>query len=172
VKRRRIPFAKQKLRLYTDENVPSPVIDAFRSDSSWRKRVSVQTAVDAGNANRDDEFHFGYCRSHGLVLVTLDADFWDDRAFPLGDRMPGIIIIDARSWDDIAAGLESILSFVTGMPFPNDFAGDSKFKVSNEGAVMRARDAETREIKTLRLRPGTTAEEVARHFGYLQLRRS
>lgn len=81
--------------------------------------------------------------------------------------MPGIIIVDARSWDDIWSGLDAMLSFLCDVPFPKDFASDSKFKVSNEGAVMRGRDARTRKIKTIRLTPGTSAESVAEHFGLI-----
>jgi predicted nuclease of predicted toxin-antitoxin system len=168
MRHRKLPYAGQKLHLYADENLPLPLIEALRSDSRWRRKVSIRTASEAGNANRDDAFHFEYCRSEGLILVTLDTDFWDDRAFPLGDRLPAIIIIDARSGDDIAGNLEAILSFLTAIPFPNDVAGDSKFKVSNEGAVMRGRDAHTREIKTIRLIPGeTTTLDVAKHFGVI-----
>ena len=97
MKHRNVPFPAQKLRLYADENVPLPLVEELRSESRWRRKVSIQTAVEAGNANRDDAFHFSFCRARGLILVTLDTDFWDDRAFPLGHGMPGIIIIDARS---------------------------------------------------------------------------
>jgi len=33
---------------------------------------------------------------------------------------------------------------------------------------MRGRDAETREIKTMRLVHGTSADAVAKYFGFLQ----
>jgi predicted nuclease of predicted toxin-antitoxin system len=155
---RNLPFPKQKLRLYADENIPSPVVEYLRSQPRWRRKISVQTAVEAGNAKRDDQFQFEYCRRQGLILVTLDTDFWDDRAFPLADRMPGLIAVDARSESDIISGLEAILSFLALIPFPNEFAGDSKFKVSNEGAVMRGRDVKTRAIKTMRLVPGETTK--------------
>jgi predicted nuclease of predicted toxin-antitoxin system len=169
VRPRNPPYPKQKLRLYADENVPLPLVDQLRSQPRWRRRISIKTAAETGNVGRDDRFHFDYCRSEGLILVTLDTDFWNDRAFPLGDKMPALIIIDARSSDDIAIGLVVILSFISDMPFPNDFAGDSKFKVSNEGAVMRGRDARTRAIKTMRLLPGQTTDvDVAKYFGFLQ----
>jgi hypothetical protein len=168
MRHRDVPYPGQKLRLYTDENFPFPVVEALRSQARWRRKVTIQTAAEAGYTRRDDTFQFRYCRTHGLVLVTLDAGFWDDRKYPLADQMPGLIIVDARSEDDIAGGLEAVLSFVAEIPFPNDFAGDSKFKVSNEGAVMRGRDATTRRIKTMRLIPGqTTDQDVAQYFGFL-----
>jgi predicted nuclease of predicted toxin-antitoxin system len=154
VRRRNIPYPAQKLRLYADENVPLPLVDELRSEARWRRKVSIQTAAEAGNANQDDAFQFRFCRTHGLILVTLDADFWDDQAFPFGEQMPGIIIIDARSQDDIASSLDAILSFICGMPFPIGFAGDSKFKVSNEGAVMRGRDARNEGDQDHALDPG------------------
>jgi predicted nuclease of predicted toxin-antitoxin system len=168
VARQRIPYTQKKLRLYADENVPTAVVEAIRSDPSWRRKVTIETAQEAGNANRDDDFHFQHCRKHGLVLVTLDDDFMDDRRFPFGDHQPGIITIVGRSHDDLTRNLWSILDFITGMRFPEDFAGDAKFRVSNAGALMRGRDAETREIKTMRLVHGTSAEDVANHFGFLQ----
>jgi predicted nuclease of predicted toxin-antitoxin system len=168
VRHRNLPFPKQKLRLYTDENFPLEVVQAIRSDSAWRRKLTVQTAADAGNLRRDDRFHFEYCRKNGLVLVTLDNDFMDDRAFPFGDEEPGLIRIVSRSSDQILAALEAILIFVTEMPFPSDFIADSKLQVSNEVAVMRGRDVETRQIKTLHLIPGkTSAEDVMTYFSLL-----
>jgi hypothetical protein len=87
---------------------------------------------------------------------------------PFGHAMPGIIIIDARSWDDIGSGLESLLLFLSRMPFPNTIVADAKFKVSNEGIVMRGRDARTRVIKTLRISEGTTFQDVWEHFGLVE----
>ena len=166
--RQRIPHTQKKLRLYADENVPAAVVEAIRSNPSWRRKVTIETAQEAGNANRDDDLHFQHWRRQGLILVTLDDDFMADRRFPFGDHQPGIITVVGRSPDDVLGNLVAILDFITGMRFPEDFAGDSKFPVSNEGAVMRGRDAETREIKTMRLVQGTSAADVAKHFGFLQ----
>lgn len=168
MRHRNPPCAKQKLRLYADENFPVEVVAAIRSDPAWRRRVTIETALEVGNTGRDDRFHFDYCRQKRLVLVTLDDDFMDDRAFPFGDGQPGIIVIVSRSAVDIRANMEAVLDFVTGMPFPPDFIGDSKLQVSNEGVVMRGRDAETRQIKTMTLAQGTTAEDVMEHFNYLR----
>ncbi len=68
--------------------------------------------------------------------------------------------------DDIESGLGALLDFLSGIPFPTSITADSKFKVSNDGAVMRGRDASTKEIKTLRLVPGETSDaDVLKHFG-------
>lgn len=167
-RRRQQPFPKQKLRLYVDHNFPAAVVEAIPSDSGWRRKVTIETAAEAGNARRDDESQLDYCRKNGLVLVTLDDDFMDDRRFPFGEGQPGIIRIIDGPPTDVLTNLEAILDFLTAMPLPNNFAGDSKFQVSNEGAVMRGRDSATRAIKTIEIKPGMTTEEVARHFSYLE----
>lgn len=166
--RRRSAYLRQKLRLYADENFPLEVVEAVRSDPLWRDKVVVRTSAELGTRNRDDGFHLSYCRRHGLVLLTLDADFMDDRRFPFGEESPGIIRIVPASLGDIRTALEMVLSFLTEVPRPQNFAGDSKFQVSNEMVVMRGRDSETRRVKTIRVIPEkTTYAEVMEHFSYL-----
>lgn len=167
-RRRRQPFPKQKLRLYADHNFPAEVVEAIRSISGLRRKVSINTAAEVGNERRDDQFQFEYCRKNGLVLLTLDDDFMDDRRFPFGEGRPGIIKVVDGPPTDVLINLARLLEFLAYMPLPNNFAGDSKFQVSSEGTVMRGRDSETRRVKTLEIRPGMTTEEVARHFSYLQ----
>jgi hypothetical protein len=87
--------------------------------------------------------------------------------------MPGIIMIRASASDhvQIIANLTSLLEFVSQIPFPKLFMAESKFILSRDGAVMRGRDAETREIKSLHIKAGvTTDRQVSEFFGYVRRR--
>jgi hypothetical protein len=59
------------------------------------------------------------------------------------------------------------LDFSLQVPFPRAFVSETKFILSGEGCVMRGRDGETREIKTLYIEAGKTRiAEVRAHFSW------
>lgn len=92
----------------------------------------------------------------------------DDKKFPF-ERIPGIIRIVAakNSVSDLSYLLQVVIDFLTAIPFPRVFMGDSKFKVSYNGCIMRARDAKTRAIKTIEIVPyKTTIPEVMSFYSY------
>lgn len=57
-------------------------------------------------ANRDDPAVLGVAKKEGKVLLTLDADFWNDRKYPL-HQVHGIIFVDVPP-DDIDSILRSL----------------------------------------------------------------
>jgi predicted nuclease of predicted toxin-antitoxin system len=72
-------LAKQaKARFYADENFPSKAVSLLREMGA-----RVQTANDAKLLGHPDENHLAYTQRRGLVLVTCDRDFLDERRFPL-----------------------------------------------------------------------------------------
>jgi predicted nuclease of predicted toxin-antitoxin system len=170
MKRVRRPFLKHKLALYFDENLPRAVIDYFRTQSYWKKKVRVVSAVEEGFSGHDDDFHFGYCSRNKFVLVTRDGDFCNDRKYPFrfGENS-GIVTVRATKSDiqGMIRSLRAFLGFVLQMPFPKAFVAETKFILSGEGCVMRGRDGETREIKTLYIEAGkTTVGEIREHFSW------
>lgn len=85
----------------TDENLPDEVAQSLRAaghdcHTVWDEQL--QGAVDSAIADR--------CRQEGRVLVTLDLDFANIRAYPPGTH-PGIIVLRPHSTD-----VESVLGIV------------------------------------------------------------
>jgi predicted nuclease of predicted toxin-antitoxin system len=162
-------FLKQKPRLYFDENFPPEVIEHFRS-SFWKKRLWVTSAREQGKLGQSDRFHYTHCQRHRYTLVTLDADFNNDRRYPFRHgNMPGIIMIRASSAEvqQTANALARLLDFVTKLPFPKAFLGETKFIVGQDGVIMRGRDSATRELKSIHVRARvTTISHVRAFFHY------
>lgn len=167
MKKETTQYLKQKFILYFDENFPIEIIEVLRSNNYWRKKCKIYTAFDEGNTNKDDKFHFEYCRKKNMTLVTLDKHFMDDRQYPIS-KIPGIIRIVAKknNSNTILANLFSFIEFISFFPLPKHFLGDSKFEVSSKGFTIRAKDALTREIKTMKVRVGDTSSKVRQKFGW------
>jgi hypothetical protein len=69
---------KAKVSFYTDENFPSIATQLLR-----KMRARVTTAQDIGLKRHPDENHAAFALKHGLVLLTCDRDYLDERRFPL-----------------------------------------------------------------------------------------
>jgi predicted nuclease of predicted toxin-antitoxin system len=96
----KLPFTKQKLFLYFDENCPALAIDHFKRSSYWKKKIKALSAIELGNKGRNDKFHFDYCNRNGYILVSLDNDFADDTRYPFSfGKMAGVIIVKASKGD-------------------------------------------------------------------------
>jgi predicted nuclease of predicted toxin-antitoxin system len=170
MKRRRQPYLKQKPILYFDENIPTLMIEHFRKGSRWKKKIKALSAVRLGNKGQPDDFHFKYCARHGYTLVTFDEDFNNDALYPFANgHMHGVIIVKETKTNVQRAErvLSNVLEFVLRTPFPKAFLLESKFIASGEGCVMRGRDANTKQIKSLQIVAGqTTMVAVRGHFSY------
>ncbi len=165
--RRKLPFPKQKIHLYFDANFPKGIVDELRSSSSWKRKCKIRSVFDDGFEEKDDEYIYNYCRKKGYTLVTLDKDFMDDIRFPFS-TIPGIIRVVSAKNDiqKIRRCLSVLLDFLSKIPFPRIFIGDTKFIVNIHGCVIRGRDTKTREIKTIKVRPGDEMIDVLRKFHY------
>ena len=81
------------MKLKTDENMPIEVAEAMRAAGHDALSVLEQDLggwADPGIAE--------ICRSEGRVLVSLDTDFADVRAYPPQDY-PGILVIRLKRQD-------------------------------------------------------------------------
>lgn len=170
MKRKRRPYLKQKPILYFDENVPASIVDHFRKGSRWKKKIKVFSAVELGNSGQSDEAHFRYCSRQNYTLVSFDTDFNDDTAYPFSNgNMHGVIMVkETKNNVSRSIGvLSTLLDFVLATPFPKSFMLESKFVASGEGCVLRGRDAETKEVKSMHIEAGKTRmSDVRSHFSY------
>jgi predicted nuclease of predicted toxin-antitoxin system len=170
MKRKRGLYLKQKPILYFDENVPASIVNHFRKSSGWKKKIKVLSALELGNQGQSDESHFRYCSRKGYTLVSFDTDFNDDTAYPFSNgKMHGVIMVKEtkNNANRSIAILSALLDFVLVTPFPKSFLLESKFIMSGEGCVIRGRDAETKEVKSLHIEAGKTRmSDVRSHFSY------
>jgi predicted nuclease of predicted toxin-antitoxin system len=167
--RRKIAYLKQKVTLYFDENMPLTVLEHFRTNSYWRKKIRVVGAADEGNT-RSDEFQFNYCSRKGYILVSLDYDFVDDKKYPFANgKLHGLIVVKAsrQQIQRIVNGLARFLNFLLRFPLPKDLCMETKFVCSEEGVVMRGRVIGTKQVSNLYLTRGTTQYHVRKHFNYM-----
>lgn len=171
VKKNKRIYLQQKPTLYFDENFPARVIDAAKSRASLKNNFKLLSFADFGNHGKDDDFQLNFCKSKGFVLVSLDRDFLDDRRYPI-QRLPGVVIVTVSSNQSasILSALSVFAEFISLFPFPRNFMQDSKFQVNREGCVIRGRDAITREIRTMTVKPGDLVRDVAYHFGFTSSR--
>lgn len=79
---------RAKPRFLADENFPAKAVAVLRSMGA--RVVTVQEARTTGHS---DENHAAYALRNGLVLLTCDRDFLNNRRFPLV-HCPAIFVFD------------------------------------------------------------------------------
>lgn len=165
--RRKNPYFRQKPVLYFDENFPQTVVAALMENRQIKNCFKILSVYDFQHQNKDDDFQYEFWRQKRFVLVTLDKDFMNDEKYPI-QKIAGIILIIARrgQTSTITRCLITFTNFLSVVPLPKAFMGDSKFQVSMEGCVMRGRDAKTREIKTITILPGDSLTKIANEFHF------
>ena len=89
------------MKFKIDENLPAECAPIFREAGFEATTVAEQELSGA-----DDSVLFERCRAEGRVLVTLDLDFANVRAYPPGSHS-GIVVVRSNSQDK--ATLISIL---------------------------------------------------------------
>jgi predicted nuclease of predicted toxin-antitoxin system len=78
-------------RVYVDANLPAGLVGFMRHDLRW----DVLFVLEHDDLRRaSDRAHFHRACDLGRTLITLDRDFFDDRAFP-ADLSPGVIVCSA-----------------------------------------------------------------------------
>jgi predicted nuclease of predicted toxin-antitoxin system len=81
------------MRFKVDENLPVQVVDLLRD--AGHDALSV---LDQGLRGRPDEPIAKVCQDEGRVLVSLDLDFANIRAFP-PPQYPGLIVLRLAKQD-------------------------------------------------------------------------
>jgi predicted nuclease of predicted toxin-antitoxin system len=76
-----------------DENLPADAAEQLRASG-----FSVHTVHDEGLVGANDEAIAEIVRREGRVLITLDRDFSDIRAYPPADHA-GIVVLRPQSQD-------------------------------------------------------------------------
>jgi len=79
---------KAKPRFYADENFPKQAGAILR-----KLGARVTTAQEVGRKRHPDENHAAFALKNGLVLVTCDRDYLNNRRFPL-IHCPAIFVFD------------------------------------------------------------------------------
>jgi predicted nuclease of predicted toxin-antitoxin system len=80
-----------KARFYADENFPSVAVSMLR-----KMGARVRTAREAGLTGHSDENHVAYALREGLILLSRDRDFLNEKRFPL-ICCPAIFVFDFGS---------------------------------------------------------------------------
>ena len=81
------------MKFKIDENLPVEVADRLQ-----QANYDASTVYDQGLVGAVDEKIADICLVEGRVLVTLDLDFADIRAYP-PEKYPGIIVMRLRQQD-------------------------------------------------------------------------
>lgn len=99
-------------RFKLDENLPRDAGVLLRDAGH-----DVDTALDEQLGGSSDAQIFGACQAEGRILVTLDLDFSDIRAYPPASHL-GIWVLrpNTQSLDDISALLGSALRVLEAEP--------------------------------------------------------
>ena len=79
---------KAKPRFYADENFPVQAVALLREIGA-----RVETVQESGRRGHPDENHATYALRKGLILLTCDRDFLNNRRFPLM-HCPAIFVFD------------------------------------------------------------------------------
>jgi len=81
------------VRIKTDENLPAEAAATLREFG-----FDAESVWDESLVGSDDEGIAARVRNEGRVLLTLDLDFANIRAYP-PDQYPGIIVLRLKSQD-------------------------------------------------------------------------
>ncbi len=80
-------FKAKELKLLADAQLPEPIVREIRSAG-----IAIK-AMSAKGKRGSDRTVLELAQREGRVLLTLDADFWDDRQHPLQTVRRGVIFV-------------------------------------------------------------------------------
>jgi hypothetical protein len=124
----------KKLKLYVDINVPDPLVIELRTAG-----LILQLARDWGPSGRRDKSISQEARRLGLVLLTMDEDFWQDKKYLL-ETTAGVIYV-CISPDEPERAVDGIARFYAlfGKYYPLDWWKGTKARVYEHGFIIRTR---------------------------------
>jgi predicted nuclease of predicted toxin-antitoxin system len=130
---RMLPGQRKKLKLYVDMNVPEPLIKELRSAG-----LVIHLARHEGSDRRPDQNIYQEARKRGLVLLTMDRDFWKDKEHPF-QTTTGIIFVDV-SPDQAEKACDGLALFYAlfAKYYPLDWWKGTKVRVYEHGFVVRS----------------------------------
>jgi predicted nuclease of predicted toxin-antitoxin system len=123
----------KRIKLYVDINVPEQVVKELRSAG-----LVLHLAREKGSVGRLDQNIYQEARQRGLVLLTMDRDFWNDRKHSL-QTTAGIIFVDLppsepeKACDGFARFYALFAKY-----YPLDWWKGSKARVYEHGFVIRS----------------------------------
>ncbi len=134
----------KRSRFLVDESLGVGVAEVLRATG-----YNVAFAPDVGLGGRSDEDVFAFAWSEQRILLTHDADFLDDRAFP-ENRNAGVAVILAGADGNQKAMVEAI-RWVHGVPGkdPEAWVG-TKVVINQDEVKIRRRHIDTGKITTTR----------------------
>jgi len=126
------PGRRKRLKLYADLSVPAPVVEELRAAG-----VSIECASGRRRAWRTDGVIHGEAKKSGRILLTMDRDFWKDRAYPL-QQTAGIIFVDIPP-SDLEGAVDGLALFYAAFAqhFPRDWWHGVKARVHKKGFVIK-----------------------------------
>jgi len=126
------PGPHKKLKLYVDINIPEPLVQELRSAG-----LTLHLARELGPASRPDASIYQEALQRGLVILTMDSDFWQDREHPL-QTTAGIIFIDVPP-DKPEKACDALARFYAlfAKHYPLDWWKGTKARVYEYGFVLR-----------------------------------
>ena len=138
------------MKLKIDENLPSGCADVLRGAG-----LDADTVADERLTGAEDFRIAERCRSEGRVLITLDLDFANIRAYPPAEYA-GIIILRAKKQDKHA-----VLTLVDriALVLTNRVPGDSRWLRSTRARATPVDCGSKRVVFPLRnlVRPSAIA---------------
>jgi predicted nuclease of predicted toxin-antitoxin system len=127
-----LPKKPKKVKFLADQNIPIKIVQELRN-----AKISIATVEELGLEGCPDENLVQIARKRGLVILTTDRDFWDERKHPI-HKCFGIICIDAGPQDSKKI-LESIaLIDVFFLRYiPREWWDKQKALIKSNGFVLR-----------------------------------
>jgi predicted nuclease of predicted toxin-antitoxin system len=136
---------REKAIFYLDESIGPAIAEILE-----RLGYKVRTAANCGMLGHSDADHAALCWREGMILVTHDRDFLNDRVVP-EHRNPGVVVLDVDEGAAAAYHAVYFMAWVVG-PFGKNWRR-SKFLITDQGEIAAwTRNASTGAIKKTRYR--------------------
>jgi predicted nuclease of predicted toxin-antitoxin system len=141
-----LPSPARRLRLYTDEDIPSRAVAMLRAGGA-----NVLTTAEAGNNGKDDTAQVAFAARKGRVLITRNAKHLLDERIVPPESTPGVIALDVSDHheDSYLATTAMITEFL--VPYAEHYEA-MNIRVSTAGCRFRfVTSAGARETVSLSL---------------------
>jgi hypothetical protein len=138
----------KQVRLLVDNDVPAEIVTYLRG-----QKFRVKTVAELGRRTHPDESNVQLARRLRMVLLTNDADLWDDAKHPT-QGCPGILFLDVAK--EQLAGAAYALDRCIHCIFRVHGAGwwwHSKVRVTADTLFHRYRSADGRTVEVEILDP-------------------